>query len=514
VRRNRWLRLAALPIALSFVAASCGDDDDGAADTTAAAAPVTTAATATTTAGTSAATTDGTTADTTDETTADTTDETTDATTDETTGDTAPVITRPENCSAQDAAEPSGEGDGEVTITGPERDEPSVAAINEVLGAFGEENDIEITFIGDADWEANISTQVSGGNPPDIGVFPQPGKLSDFACAGYVYPLSSEVNEALSANWSTDYSDYAMDAGVQYGVPVKTDLKSLVWYQPARFEAAGYEVPTTFDEFLALIETMKTDGEAKPLCVGIESGTATGWTFTDWVEEMVLRMHGGDVYDQWVEHEIPFNDPQIVESMQAVLDVWSEDNVFASGGNIAATNFGDNAQPLVDGDCFMHRQASFFSGFLGEAGAVFADGSEEAIDVFYFPDINGDKPVLTAGTFAAAFNNDPDTMKVLAYMATADYAEKRQAAQTEFLGGALSGYLSAAQGQDPSVYQGLESGFLEILNESELSRFDASDLMPAAVGSGTFWSEGTSAVNGDKTAKEAADAIEASWPSD
>ena len=501
VRKNRWLRLACLPVALSFVAAACGSDDDEAADTTTApaatAAPAATDAPEATTADTEAGGAD-----------------TTAAPTEETTADTAVVITRPENCTSQEMAEPSGEGDGEVTITGPERDEPSVAAINEVLSAFGEENGIEITFIGDADWEANISTQVSGGNPPDIGVFPQPGKLRDFACAGFVYPLSGEVNESLAANWSTDYSDYAKDSDVQYGVPVKTDLKSLVWYQPARFEAAGYEVPQTFDEFIDLIAQINADGEGKPLCVGIESGTATGWTYTDWVEEMVLRMHGGEVYDKWVNHEIPFNDPKIVESMQAVLDVWSEENVFASGGNIAATNFGDNAQPLIDGDCFMHRQASFFSGFLGEAGAVFADDSDEAIDVFYFPDINGDKPVLTAGTFAAPFNNDPDTMKVIAYMATADYAQKRQAAQTAFLDGGLSGYLSAAQGQDPSVYQGLESGFIEILNNSELSRFDASDLMPAAVGSGTFWSEGTSAVNGDKTAQEAADAIEASWPSD
>ena len=38
---------------------------------------------------------------------------------------------------------------------------------------------------------------------------------------------------------------------------------------------------------------------------------------------MVLRQHGGDVYDQWVTHEIPFNDPKIVEAMQTVLDLWS-----------------------------------------------------------------------------------------------------------------------------------------------------------------------------------------------
>ena len=82
--------------------------------------------------------------------------------------------------------------------------------------------------------------------------------------------------------------------GVQYGVPVKADLKSLVWYQPARFAANGYEVPETFDEFTALVDQIAADGN-RPLCVGIESGQATGWPFTDWVEDMVLRQHGAEV---------------------------------------------------------------------------------------------------------------------------------------------------------------------------------------------------------------------------
>ena len=139
---------------------------------------------------------------------------------------------------------------------------------------------------------------------------------------------------------------------------------------------------------------------------------------------------------------------------------------------------------------------------------------EGVFDVFYFPDINGDRPVLGAGTLAAAFNERPEVHALLAYMATPEYAMARQQAQAELKGGgaALSGFLSAAQGQDPSVYQPLEQSFLEILETAEIVRFDASDLMPADVGAGAFWTEGTSLVNGDKTAQEAADAIEAAWP--
>ncbi|MDJ0769792.1 MAG: ABC transporter substrate-binding protein [Ilumatobacter sp.] len=460
--RSRRLKLLAPLLAFAVVAAACGDDDD-------------------------------------DEATSDTAAEDDTETTD------AP--------DEPEATDPPAEAGGEILVTGPERDESEAGALQQVLGEWGDANGFEVTYIGDADWEANINTQVQGGNPPDLSVFPQPGKLADFAREGFVVPLNDEAVAASNANWPESWNAFGIVDGVQYGVPAKADLKSLVWYQPSAFEANGYEVPTTFDEFTALVETMAAAGGPKPLCVGIESGQATGWTYTDWVEDMVLRQHGPDVYDQWVNHDIPFNDPRIVETMQTVVDLWTEDNVFASSGTIAATAFQDNGQPLVDGDCFMHRQASFYSAFIPE-GTAFADGSEGAVDVFYFPDINGDKPVLGAGVLVAAFNERPEVHELAAHMSSAEFAEARQIAQAGLKGGgtALSGYLSANPSVDPSVFQPLEQSFLEILASAEIVRFDASDLMPADVGAGTFWTQGTSLVNGDVTAQEAADAIEASWP--
>jgi alpha-glucoside transport system substrate-binding protein len=457
---KRWLKLAAVPVALSLVAAACGSDDDSGSD-----------------------------------------------------GDTGTETTDAGGSDGGDGGETMDFDGAEVTITGSERDDPSVIAINDALNEHFESMNLTVTFAGDADWEANINTQVQGGNPPDIGLFPQPGKLADFAREGFIVPLDDAVNAAITEYWAPGLSDVVNVDGVQYGVPVKSDLKGIVFYKPARFEADGYEIPETYDEFVALVDEMAAAGGSKPLCVGIESGTATGWMFTDWVEDMMLRLHGGDVYDQWVTNEVPFDDPRVIEAMQAVKDLWTEENVFAAGGTISATNFGAPvAEAHANDDCYMVRHSNFFAG-LYPAGTAFADPENpEAIDVFYFPDINGDGPVLSAGNFAAAFNEDPATMAVLEYMATAEYAENRQRIQSAELEGSLSGYLSAAKGQDPSVYQPLEQRFLEILTGADFVRFDGGDLMPADVGSGSFWSEGTSLVNGDITAEEAGANIQATWP--
>lgn len=453
--KSRWLKLGTVVMAFSAIAAACGDDGGTTATPAATDAPTTTEA---------AAGTDG---------------------------------------SALEGTS--------VTVTGPERAEEEAGAIQQALDVFADANGMTITYTGDADWESNINTQVAGGNAPDISIFPQPGKLADFARAGDLVPLNDSAAAATASNWSDAWTTFGNVDGVQYGVPVKTDLKSLVWYQPSAFADAGYEVPTTWDDLVALSTTMIADGNT-PWCVGIESGQATGWTFTDWVEDLMLRSVGADVYDQWVSHDIPFNDARVVEVFDMVGDLWNTDGaVFASGGSIAATAFQDNGEPLVAGDCFMHRQASFYAAFFPE-DTVYADGSDGAVDVFYFPSISGDKPVLGAGTLASGFNDDAATMAVLEYFSTAAYAEARQNAQTALKGGGLSGFLSAAIGQDPSIYQGLELSFLDILSSAEVVRFDASDLMPADVGAGTFWTEGTSFINGDLTAVEAADKIEASWP--
>ncbi len=398
-----------------------------------------------------------------------------------------------------------------VTLYGPENSEEEAGALQDALNVFAEANDMTITYTGENGAEGNLGTLVDGGNPPDIFIFPQPGLLASYANDGDLLALPADVDTAVQANWPAAWTAFGDVAGTQYGIPVKADLKSLVWYQPSAFEAGGYEIPTTLDEFEALVTEMAAAGDT-PLCVGIESDTATGWPFTDWVEDYMLRLQGPDFYDQWVNHEVPFDSPEIVEIFDRIGTLWNtEGAVFAANGSIATTNFGNNGQPLVDGDCMMHRQASFYAAFIPE-GTAFADGSEGAVDVFYLPDANGDRPVLGAGTLAGAFRDAPEVWAVMEYLSTSDYAEARQVAQTERKGGGLSGFLSAANGQDLSVYQPLEQSFLDILSSAEIVRFDASDLMPPEVGAGTFWSEGTAFVNGDEDAATAAANIEASWP--
>ncbi|MDQ2651255.1 MAG: ABC transporter substrate-binding protein [Actinomycetota bacterium] len=386
-----------------------------------------------------------------------------------------------------------------VTIFGPEV-EGEAQGFLDSFADFEEETGIDVQYQGDRSFEEQIGVRVDGGDPPDIAMFPQPGKIRDFA--EELVPLSDDVAATVTDSFDAGWTDLVTIDGDVYGVPAKADLKSLVWYSPAAFEEAGYEIPTTFEDFIALTDTMMADGKT-PMCIGLGSDAATGWPFTDWVEDMMLRLKGPEVYDQWVNHEIPFNDPDVVEVGEYVRELWSQPG-FVYGGlqNVAATPFADAGLPLLDGDCMLHRQGNFYAANWPDGTEIGTDG---AVNAFYLPGSTEHPNItLSGGIYAAAFSDRPEVEAAMAFLASTDYSDTRAP---------VGGFLSPNKDADASLYPTeIEQSFAEILTAADPVRFDASDQMPGAVGSGSFWTAAVDITTGAKTVQAAFDAVEASWP--
>ena len=64
----------------------------------------------------------------------------------------------------------------------------------------------------------------------------------------------------------------------------------------AAFEEAGYEIPETWDDLVALTDEIRATG-VTPWCVSMEHGDATGWVATDWIEDILLRTAPPETYD-------------------------------------------------------------------------------------------------------------------------------------------------------------------------------------------------------------------------
>jgi alpha-glucoside transport system substrate-binding protein len=290
---------------------------------------------------------------------------------------------------------------------------------------------------------------------------------------------------------------------VMAGVWGRVNGKSLVFYPKKEFDAAGYKVPETWDEMIALDDQIAKDGDT-PWCVGIESGAATGWPMTDWVEDVMLRTTSLENYDKWVKGELKFDSPEVRKALGTVTDIWFNDKyVYGGRKAIATTAFGDAPKPMFEKPpkCWLHRQGNFITTFFPEGLTAGTD-----YDFFYLPPIDPQygKPVLVAGDIYAMFNDRPEVRATIQYFSTGDSVKGWVEA-----GGAISPH------KDSSLdwyADSVTKKTAEVIQNATSVRFDASDLMPGAVGAGSFWKEMTGYVSGSVDLDTALKEIDASWP--
>jgi alpha-glucoside transport system substrate-binding protein len=390
-----------------------------------------------------------------------------------------------------------------TTIIAPEAD-----LFVESFADFERCTGITVNWNGTQEFEAQIAVRVEGGTAPDLAIFPQPGLLAKFADS--LVPASAKLSESVDANYSPDWKNYGTVDGTFFAAPLGANVKSFVWYNPKVFADNNYTIPTTWDELLALSDQIAADGQIQPWCAGFGSGEATGWVGTDWMEDIMLRTASAETYDKWVTHGIPFNDPAVATAIGEAGKILKNPDYVGDVASIATTTFQDGGAGIVDGSCAMHRQASFIGGILAaDHGAEIVEPSDTSkangISVFYFPGTSADnKPALGGGEFVAAFSDRGEVAALQHYLTTPLWNNAKAK---------LGGWFSANKGlEEANVADPVNKVAVQILKNATTFRFDGSDVMPAAVGAGTFWKEMTAWVAENKSDKAVLDAIEKSWP--
>src|SRR6056297_4298783 len=251
--------------------------------------------------------------------------------------------------------------------------EPGSKLFEKSMVKFEEATGIEVRYEGSSDFESLITVRVEGGDPPDIAAFPQPGLLQDFVSRGKVQDINGWFEEGyLQEHYDQSWIDIATINNTMAGVWYRANVKSLVWYPKSEPNEAGYEIPETWDEMMALSQQMVDDGYT-PWTIGIESSGATGWVATDWLEDIMLRTATPEKYDQWVAGELKFNSPEVKRACNIMADIWFEEDLVVGGRNsILTVPFGDAVEPLFTDPprAMRHRQASFITDFFPEGTTV------------------------------------------------------------------------------------------------------------------------------------------------
>ena len=380
--------------------------------------------------------------------------------------------------------------------------DPEATIMTKIFAHFTACTGIKIAYEGTDQFETLLPVRVKGGNAPDIAIIPQPGLVATMVATGKAVPVSAKVMQNINKYYNPAWKSFTTVGGKVYGAPFGASSKSLVWYSPAQFKKLGVTIPTTWAQMDAIAAKFKAAG-VTPWCAGIESGAATGWPSTDWIEEMALRELGPDQYNKWWQGKLKFSSPEM-QGVMAKVQAWL--GTASQVGNlqsVATRKFQDAGVPgLKDGTCGMLQQASFYSSMF-PAGTTF--GADKDANAFYLPPTNTKfgKPIEGAGEFPVAFSKSVATQRVTDYLSSPVYGTERAMA---------GGWTSANSGIPLSAYT---DPVLKVVAESLQAKkgaivFDASDLMPTAV-NGAFWKEMTKFYAEGKSMKDVAAAIDANW---
>jgi alpha-glucoside transport system substrate-binding protein len=351
------------------------------------------------------------------------------------------------------------------------------AAFQKVLDSFTAKTGVKVQYeqARDAQLLATLRTRVASKNPPSVALLPRPGFMADMAREGALRPLTDLglTQDEISKSYGAAWVELGTVEGKLYGLVVKANSKSTIWYKPASLKALGAEVPKTWQDLVAVSDKYVAAGK-KPWAVG--GGDA--WTLTDWFENIYARTAGPEKYTQLFGGKLPFTDPSVAEALKAMVSIVGNDKYVAGGRQgVLGTKFVDGIGRVFGKS--PSAEMYFEGGFVG--GIVAKDVNPDLkpgddIAFFPFPPINPEfgSPLVGGGDVMTALVDSPEVRKFVKYMTSKEAGEIWARTGTVVSPNKLVS--NAAYTNDLTKAEAAQ------LAGAAVFRFDGSDLLPGALG--------------------------------
>ncbi|MEV6023071.1 ABC transporter substrate-binding protein [Streptomyces sp. NPDC052036] len=259
-----------------------------------------------------------------------------------------------------------------VTLGSNASDAVPKKAFTEVYAAFKKQSGItvDVNTKDHNTFQEQINSYLQG-TPDDVFNWFAGYRMQFFAAKKLATPID-DVWQKIGDNFPDAMKKLSKgEDGKYYFVPLTT-YPWAIFYRKSVFQQHGYQVPTTWDQLVALCKQMKKDG-----LVPIAFGDKDAWPAMGTFDQINFRLNGYDFHVQLMAGKASWTDAKV----KAVFDHWTEILPYHQDGAMGRT-WQDAAQTLVSKRAGMYLLGSFVAQqFTNKADL-------DDLDFFAFPEIN------------------------------------------------------------------------------------------------------------------------------
>ncbi|MFJ2651844.1 ABC transporter substrate-binding protein [Streptomyces sp. NPDC087420] len=271
-------------------------------------------------------------------------------------------------------------------------------AFYSVIRTFEEDTGIQVDMEVTRAQTQQLDAAVAAGAPPDLAVLPSVGALDRYAQGGRLQPLG----DAITEDYAQPFRGLGTVDGQVYAVPVKADVKSLVWYNPA---VTREPPPTTLPALRALSREAP-----KTWCLGLASGPTSGWPGADWIADILLSQSGTDAYRDWLSGDLEWKSPQVSAAWKAWRSIVADSVQDASVRKFTDAAKGMSTEPPT---CSLGHGTLSAMGFPSSAAAGTAyDFVTSAPEPARRLEVSAD--------FVGRFTKNPNAAELITYLSSAE----------------------------------------------------------------------------------------------
>tara|TARA_B100001123_G_scaffold144227_1_gene167516 strand:+ start:380 stop:1660 length:1281 start_codon:yes stop_codon:yes gene_type:complete len=352
------------------------------------------------------------------------------------------------------------------------------------LDLIGNDLNISIKYYPVIDVEAYILDNFNNGEVPDIAIMPNPQGVTNLGERSIAIPVNNFVDEDYIASI---YPQHLIDittslqTSKNYGAWLRLFPNSLIWYNVEKYEKVGSPVFSSYEEVIDFTAQIASK-DSEPWCLDYESGVATGWIATNWIEDILLTNYGPEVYDQWWQLKIEASSNTM---LSAFLDLgrlaFGTNNVYGGHGRIHSKEFINLPKVLMDSNspCIFSWMGHFISVYFPEEYSFGED-----YDFMQFPSMKYSGAVVGIGDSLVLLNKTPDVIEVYKRLIDKNFGQYwMNQTDASFIPANIHSDIRKIE--NPLTYK--EANIVRRAQEVNLFKFDASELMSRPIGSDKLW---------------------------